>query len=157
MFCAAFPSGWHPEELFDGILFRAKPHVGHDNDPVITLGGYEGKNYEGHYKSLEELADDAQDDLRDQMVSQLRATNTDSKIQGSPALVTRQSYLRGSAPWSAKHILVQREDGVIMELSLSGPDEEFERLLPQFDEMVASRFQRTCAGLPQEPRNSSSR
>lgn len=144
-FCAAFPSGWKAEELFSGDLLQAtNPGM---KVSVITLGAFNNNNEEGRKpKSLEDVAEDAEDHLRDQMVKELAAKNEPTRVAGLPALITRQSYFEHGQPWRAKELRVQRGDGVVVELVLRAQAGAFEQLEKSFGEMIAKAFRPACDG-----------
>ena len=148
-FCAAIPNDWRAEEVFDGEVLKVAPKGRGDDGAIITLGAFHNQHGEGEgpVKPLEAIAEDAEDDLRDSMVRNLKATNQSATVSGLPALITRQSYLRGDEPFLAKEVRVSRGDFVVIELVLRAPDAQFADLEPQFDSMVQKQFAPTCTKL----------
>lgn len=144
-FCAAFPSNWKAQEMFEGEMLRASAN-GSADEAQVTLGGFLNRTQEGNKrKPLADVAEDAEDDLRDTMVKQLRTRNEATTIAGLPALITHQSYLRADGAWLAKEVRIQREDDSVIELTLRAPEEDFVQLQEPFDAMLSQRFQPKCA------------
>lgn len=144
-FCAAFPSNWKAQEMFDGEMLRATA-TGSADEAQVTLGGFLNRTQEGNRrKPLPDVAEDAEDDLRDTMVKQLKTRNERATVAGLPALITYQGYSRADGPWLAKEVRIQREDDSVVELILRAPEEDFVQLEEPFDAMVSQQFQPKCA------------
>jgi hypothetical protein len=148
-FCAAFPHDWRAEEVFDGEVLKVMPKGSGDDGAIVTLGAFRNQHGEGEgpAKPLEAIAEDAEDDLRDSMVRNLKASNQSTTVSGLPSLITRQSYFRGDEPFLAKEVRISRGDFVVIELVLRAPDAQFADLEPQFDSMVQKQFAPTCTKL----------
>ncbi len=145
-FCAAYPEHWQAEELFEGEVLKASPKGSGGEGAVLTLGAFRNEHGEGEgpAKPLEAIAEDAEDDLRDSMVANVQSHDQSAKVAGLSALITRRSYLNGTEPFLAKEVRVKRDDGVVVELILRAPDEQFDRLQPAFDNMVQQHFSPSC-------------
>jgi len=142
-FCLAYPTEWKAAPLFGGEVTQLLPVSASQSggQPEIRFGAFRNqKNSEPSNvpKSLEEIADDSLDNIKDQMVKQLKVENQPVKIAGERGLITNISYDKDGMPWREKHARVRRADEVIIELQLISPASLYSKLEPAFDRMVKS-------------------
>src|SRR3954470_20239611 len=129
-FCLAYPAEWKAAPLFGGEVTQLLP-VSQSKSGLqaeIRFGAFRNqKNSEPSNvpKCLEEIADDSLDNIKDQMVKQLKVENQPVKIAGERGLITNISYDKDGVPWREKHARVRRTDEVIIELQLISPADQY--------------------------------
>lgn len=146
-FCGAYPAGWKAVELFNGDQLRISPGDGRDDAPTFILAAFNNAHTESaNYKSLDDVAEDYEDDIRDNMVKELTSQNKNTNIAGMPALITTRSFVLDGQRWHARELRVERPDHVIVEAFLRAPHETFAAAERTFDQMVSQRLRVQCSG-----------
>ena len=144
-FCLSYPAEWKMAPLFGGEVMQLVPP--NASKAEIRLGAFRNhKNSEPSSvpKSLPKIADDAIDNIKDQMVKDLRVENRPTRLGGEPGLITLISYRKDGVPWREKHVRVRRSDEVIIELQLIAPLSDNTAMEPAFDRIVQHTFQPRC-------------
>ena len=145
-FCLSYPAQWKMAPLFGGEMMQlTAPNA---SGSEIRFGAFRNhKNSEPSNvpKSLPEIADDALDNIKDQMVKDLRVENRPTRLGGEPGLITLISYRKDGVPWREKHVRVRRSDEVIIELQLIAPLSDNTAMEPAFDRIVQHTFQPRCS------------
>lgn len=149
-FCLAYPAQWKSAPLFGGEVTQLlpQPATSADLQPEIRYGAFRNHlNSEPSDapKSLEEIADDALDYIKDQMVKQLRVADRRTKIGGEQALITNISYTKEGVPWREKHVRIRRSDEAIIVLQLMAPASKYAGLEPAFDRIAQNTFRPRCS------------
>jgi hypothetical protein len=152
-FCLAYPAEWKAAPLFGGDVTQLLPASQSKSglQGEIRFGAFRNqKNSEPSNvpKSLEEIADDSLDNIKDQMVKQLSVENQSISIAGERGLITNISYDKDGVPWREKHARVRRADEVVIELQLIAPASQYSTLEPAFDRMVKHSLQPRCPSRP---------
>src|SRR5690349_6699065 len=92
-FCLSYPAQWKMAPLFGGqVMQLTAPSVANAEVRFGAFRNFKNSEPSNVPKTLDEIADDALDNIKDQMVKELRVENQPTRLQGQQGLITSISY-----------------------------------------------------------------